>query len=68
MNLPIQSNPVHRTIASRPFAHHGNVAAITVSERGAEAFASGVEASGWLDDVLKVVQTVAPIALPALGV
>jgi hypothetical protein len=68
MRLPMQSQPVQRSIPSQPFGNLGT-GVVADGERGVAPSGCGVQPSGWLDVIKgigKVVQTVGPYIAPLL--
>jgi len=55
----MQSQPVQRTMVGQPFAQRGDSA---MSGPGVVPSQYGIEASGWFDDVVNAVKTVAQVA------
>jgi hypothetical protein len=53
MRLPIQSQPVQRTIPSQPFANLG---------AGVAPSGCGVQPSGWLDSIKDLISDAVPVA------
>ena len=61
MYLPVQSEPVQRTIAEQPpSANRGNAA--VAGRSGSASGYGGVEPSGWFDDIVNVVKGVGQVA------
>jgi hypothetical protein len=71
MELPIQSMPIQRATASRPFANRGLKTASLVSSPGASSAMGsdqGIDSSGWLDTIGDVLKVVGPPVLTGLGI
>jgi hypothetical protein len=62
MRIPMQSRPVQRSVPGQPFAGR-DAGAIREAEQGLRPSESGVQPSGWVDDVVKI----AGVAGPLLG-
>ena len=69
MNLPIQSEPVQRTIASQPFA--GGIAGTRQCGGGVAPSQHGVDASSLadlFDSLRSQILTTVPTTLPTFGI
>lgn len=65
MHLPMQREPVERSLVGSPSAYQGRAPGSAGNDAG-----RGVEPSGWFDDVLGVVKTVGQVGstvAPILG-
>ncbi|MGH7139537.1 MAG: hypothetical protein ACREHD_27645 [Pirellulales bacterium] len=64
MHLPMQSEPVRRTAIGQP----SPASSASPSFEQSGAVEHGIQPSGWFDDIVNVVKSVAPPVLGALGV